>query len=267
MPIDDGGLRARGDRGARPAGEDRLGQPVALQRRAAQVQRRRASATRKIAAVRALPGARLAARARRRASAASSSTASSSPQEAVGEALFAKVQARQLQRRRASWRSKLKLTGPLALPKGLELDADLRRRRHGAQRVRCAGPRRWSPSSRRRARRARGRLSAATFTLPFAPEVSLGQLRHEGHATPQRHEHRGLGRRGPRRRAVRHRQHALGRHLEGRRRGHRARHQRRGVRAGAALRGQGRGQRQVLDERRRSGEARATRRASRAASP
>jgi len=103
------------------------------------------------------------------------------PQAAVGEALFAGIKADNFSVGRVAARN-LELTGPLALPKGLEFEAAYDR--DGALRtVVVRGPEALLARFSLKGQGFDAEISAATFTLPFAPEITLGKFAAKGTAT------------------------------------------------------------------------------------
>jgi len=104
-------------------------------------------------------------------------------QAAVGQALFAAIRADNFSVGRVTAKG-LELTGPLALPKGLELEAAYDR--DGALRTASVrGPEALLAKFSRRSQGFDVEMSAASFTLPFAPEITLGKFAAKGIAAPQ----------------------------------------------------------------------------------
>jgi AsmA-like C-terminal region len=104
-------------------------------------------------------------------------------QAALGQALFAGIKADNFNVSRVTARG-LELTGPLALPKGLEFEAAYDR--DGA--LRTASVRGADALLVKLSRKGQGfeaEMSAATLALPFAPEITLGKFSARGVATPQ----------------------------------------------------------------------------------
>jgi hypothetical protein len=104
-------------------------------------------------------------------------------QEMVAGALFAKVKADNFSVGRLVAK-RLELVGPLVLPKGLEVeviyDTD------GAVRTAFVrGPEALIAKLTPKGQSAEVDMSAASFTLPFAPEISLSRFSMKGSATPQ----------------------------------------------------------------------------------
>jgi hypothetical protein len=106
-------------------------------------------------------------------------------QASLGQVLFAGIKADNFNVSRVTARG-LELSGPLTLPKGLEFEAAYDR--DGA--LRMANVRGADALLVKFSRRAQGQgfdaeISAATFTLPFAPEIILGKFSAKGVATAQ----------------------------------------------------------------------------------
>jgi hypothetical protein len=104
-------------------------------------------------------------------------------QQALGDALFIKLDSPSFAVGRFVARN-VELTGPLALPKGLELevvyDDD------GAVRAAVVrGPDALNARLTRRRSNLDIDMSAASLTLPFAPEITLSRFSMKGAATPQ----------------------------------------------------------------------------------
>jgi hypothetical protein len=104
-------------------------------------------------------------------------------QQALGEALFAKVKADNFSVGRVAVK-KLELTGPLTLPKGLELDLIYDRDGAVSSAV-LRGPEALLAKLTPKGTSLEIEMSASSFTLPFAPEVSLSRFGLKGVATPQ----------------------------------------------------------------------------------
>jgi len=103
------------------------------------------------------------------------------PQEALGALLFTKVKADNLSVARVVAKN-LELTGPLTMPKGLELDAAY----NADGTVRTAflrGPEGLVVKLEPKGQAIETDMSAATFSLPFAPEVSFGRFSAKGRIT------------------------------------------------------------------------------------
>jgi hypothetical protein len=104
-------------------------------------------------------------------------------QAAVGRALFANIKAESFAVGQVSARG-LELTGPLALPKGLEFEAAYDR--DGVLRTAVVrGPDALLARFSRGGQGFDADISAASFTLPFAPEITLTKFSAKGIATPQ----------------------------------------------------------------------------------
>jgi hypothetical protein len=104
-------------------------------------------------------------------------------QGVLGEALFAKVKADNFSVAKVVARQ-LELVGPLALPKGLDVEINYDR----AGVVRSAivrGPEALIAKLAPRASSTEIDMSAASFTLPFAPEITLSRFSMKGTATPR----------------------------------------------------------------------------------
>ncbi len=102
----------------------------------------------------------------------------------VGQALFARVKADNFSVSRVVLKN-VEFTGPLALPKGLELDAAY----DANGMVRAAtlrGPEALAARLTPKGSNVEVDMSAATFTLPFAPEITLGKFSMKGTASQQR---------------------------------------------------------------------------------
>jgi hypothetical protein len=104
-------------------------------------------------------------------------------QAAVGQALFANIKAENFGVGQVSARG-LELTGPLVLPKGLEFEAAYDR--DGALRTAVVrGPDALLARFSRGGQGFDADISAASFTLPFAPEITLTKFSAKGIATRQ----------------------------------------------------------------------------------
>ncbi|HJS77101.1 MAG TPA: hypothetical protein VJ778_06810 [Burkholderiales bacterium] len=104
-------------------------------------------------------------------------------QAAVGQALFANIKAESFAVGQVSARG-LELTGPLALPKGLEFEAAYDR--DGVLRTAVVrGPDALLARFSRGGQGFDADISAASFTLPFAPEITLTKFSAKGIATPR----------------------------------------------------------------------------------
>jgi hypothetical protein len=100
------------------------------------------------------------------------------PQEALGPALFTKVKAQNFSVARVVAKN-LELTGPLAMPKGLELDASY----NADGTVRTAflrGPEALVVKLEPKGQTIEADMSAATISVPFAPDVSFGRFSAKG---------------------------------------------------------------------------------------
>lgn len=106
-------------------------------------------------------------------------------QDAVGPALFVKLRSEGFSVGRVVLKN-VELAGPLALPKGLEFEVI-----YGPEgAVRAAFVRGPEALAAKLAPKGKGsaievEMSAASFALPFAPEISLSQFSLKGLATPQ----------------------------------------------------------------------------------
>jgi hypothetical protein len=101
----------------------------------------------------------------------------------VGEALFNKVRAETFSVGRIVVKH-LELTGPLTLPKGLELEVNYDA--EGAVRSALVrGPQAMLVTVLPKGTTAEFDASASTFTLPFAPDISLTTFAAKGTLTPQ----------------------------------------------------------------------------------
>ena len=104
-------------------------------------------------------------------------------QEVVGPAVFTKLKGYNLSIGRIVAKN-LELTGPLALPKGLE--AEVVYGADGAMRAAVVrGPEGLVARLNVKGGAIDTDMSAASFTLPFAPEISLSKFSLKGMATPQ----------------------------------------------------------------------------------
>jgi hypothetical protein len=104
-------------------------------------------------------------------------------QAAVGQALFAGIKADTFNVGRVTAKG-LELTGPLALPKGLEFEAAYDR--DGALRTATVrGPDALLAKFSLRGQGFDTEITAASFTLPFAPEITISKFSAKGIATPQ----------------------------------------------------------------------------------
>jgi len=104
-------------------------------------------------------------------------------QDMVGQALFAKVKADNFSVGQVVLKN-VEFTGPLVLPKGLELELVY----DGAGMVRSAavrGPEALAAKLTPKGSSTEVEMTAASFTLPFAPEISLSKFSMKGTATPQ----------------------------------------------------------------------------------
>jgi len=104
-------------------------------------------------------------------------------QDAVGPALFARVKGENFSVGRVVAKN-LELTGPLALPRGLEVDVSY----DGEGAVRAVvvrGPEALLARLTPKGAAIEVDMSASSFTLPFAPEISLSRFAMKGSATPQ----------------------------------------------------------------------------------
>ena len=100
------------------------------------------------------------------------------PQEALGPALFTKIKAQNFSVARVVAKN-LELTGPLVLPKGLELDALYNP--DGAVRTAfLRGPETLVVKLEPKGQVIEADMSASTISLPFAPEVSFGRFSAKG---------------------------------------------------------------------------------------
>ena len=100
------------------------------------------------------------------------------PQEALGPALFAKVKSENFSVARVVAKN-IELTGPLAMPKGLELDVSY----NPDGMVRTAflrGPEALVVKLEPKGQSIETEMSASTLSLPFAPEVSFGRFSAKG---------------------------------------------------------------------------------------
>jgi hypothetical protein len=104
-------------------------------------------------------------------------------QGAVGDALFAKVQADTFSVGRIVARN-IELAGPLAIPKGTELEANYDAEGN-VRGVLVRGPQALLARIARKGESAEFDASASTFTLPFAPEIALSTFSMKGSITPK----------------------------------------------------------------------------------
>jgi len=102
-------------------------------------------------------------------------------QEAIGEALFARVKADNFRVGKVVFK-KLELTGPLALPKPLE--AELAFDAEGALAAGAVrGPEALHLKLTAKDKTIEYQLESSSFTVPFAPDVSLSSFKAKGSAT------------------------------------------------------------------------------------
>ena len=104
-------------------------------------------------------------------------------QESAGSALFARVKADNFSVGRIVARN-LELTGPLALPKGLEVEVVY----DANGMVRTAvirGPEALHAQLIPKGKATEVELTAASFAMPFAPEITLNKFSMKGNVTPQ----------------------------------------------------------------------------------
>jgi AsmA-like C-terminal region len=104
-------------------------------------------------------------------------------QEALGQALFVKVKGDNFSVARVAARN-IELTGPLALPKGLEFELIY----DGEGHVRSAvvrGPDALLARLSLKGQAMEFDMSSASFTLPFAPEITFSKFSAKGTATAQ----------------------------------------------------------------------------------
>jgi hypothetical protein len=104
-------------------------------------------------------------------------------QQALGEALFAKVKADNFSVARVAVK-KLELTGPLTLPKGLELDVIYDREGTVSSAV-LRGPEALLAKLTPKGSSLEIEMSASSFTIPFAPDVSFSRFGLKGVMTPK----------------------------------------------------------------------------------
>jgi hypothetical protein len=100
------------------------------------------------------------------------------PQEALGPVLFAKVKSENFSVARVMAKN-IELAGPLAMPKGLELDVSY----NPDGTVRTAflrGPEALVVKLEPKGQSIETEMSASTISLPFAPEVSFGRFSAKG---------------------------------------------------------------------------------------
>jgi hypothetical protein len=104
-------------------------------------------------------------------------------QEEAGQALFAKVKAENFSVARMVAKN-LELVGPLAMPKGLE--AELLYNADGTVRAgTLRGPEALLVRLIPKGEAVEVEMSAASFSLPFAPEISISKFGLKGNATPR----------------------------------------------------------------------------------
>ena len=104
-------------------------------------------------------------------------------QGALGEALFAKLGAENFSVAKVVGRH-LELVGPLALPKGL--DVEINYGRDGVVRSAIVrGPEALIAKLTPKASSTEVDMTASSFTLPFAPEITLARFSMKGTATPR----------------------------------------------------------------------------------
>ena len=104
-------------------------------------------------------------------------------QQALAQALFTKLGASTFGVARITAKN-VELVGPLALPKGLEFEAVYDA--EGAVRAAAVrGPEALAARITAKGRTADVDMSASSFTLPFAPEITLSNFSMKGRATPQ----------------------------------------------------------------------------------
>jgi hypothetical protein len=104
-------------------------------------------------------------------------------QGALGEALFAKVKADNFSVAKVVGKQ-LELVGPLAMPKGL--DVEINYDREGVVRSAVVrGPEALIAKLIPKGSSTEVDMSASSFTLPFAPEITLARFSMKGTATPQ----------------------------------------------------------------------------------
>ena len=104
-------------------------------------------------------------------------------QDSAGSALFARVKADNFSVGRIVAKN-FELTGPLVLPKGLEFEVVY----DAEGMVRTAvirGPDALHAQLTPKSKAIDVELSASSFTMPFAPEITLGKFSMKGSATPQ----------------------------------------------------------------------------------
>jgi AsmA-like C-terminal region len=104
-------------------------------------------------------------------------------QDALGQALFVKVKGDNFSVGRIAARN-IEFAGPLALPKGLEFEV-LYDAAGMARAATVRGPEGLVAKLTLKGAQAEFDTSAASFTLPFAPEISLSKFSAKGTATPQ----------------------------------------------------------------------------------
>ena len=104
-------------------------------------------------------------------------------QDLLGQALFAKVKGDNFGVARVTAKN-VEFIGPLVLPKGLELDAQY----DADGMVRAAtirGPEALVAKLARKDNAVEVEMSSASFSLPFAPEITLSKFGLKGNATPR----------------------------------------------------------------------------------
>jgi len=104
-------------------------------------------------------------------------------QGVVGDALFAKVQAENFSVGRIVAKN-IELSGPLSIPKGMEFEANYDAEGN-VRGVLVRGPQALLARAARKGDSAEFDATAATFTLPFAPEIALSSFSMKGTITPK----------------------------------------------------------------------------------
>src|SRR5262245_9046728 len=104
-------------------------------------------------------------------------------QDALGQALFAKVKGPDFSVARVLARD-IELTGPLVLPKGLEFEA-VYDGEGTARLVMVRGPDALLAKLTMKGGQGEFDMSATTFSLPFAPEITIGKFQAKGTITRQ----------------------------------------------------------------------------------
>ena len=104
-------------------------------------------------------------------------------QHAVGGALFAPLKADNFSTGRIVVRQ-IELTGPLAVPKGLEVEV-IYDAAGAVRSVLVRGPEALAARLTPKGSSAEVDMTASSFTLPFAPDISLSKFSLKGTATPQ----------------------------------------------------------------------------------